>query len=86
MENASNALLISGGVLIAILIIGIAVILFMNYTDFAESFDQSLSTTEIREFNQRFAKFEGREDISIQEIISLANYAIQYEANRRNAY
>lgn len=79
MENASKALLISGGILIAMLIISIGVVLFSNSSELGSSYEQTLESTEIQKFNEKFLKFEGRDDIRIQEIVSLANFANQYE-------
>ena len=79
MENASNALLISGGILIAMLIIATGVIIFSNYGEIGQTYDQTLKATEIQKFNTNFLKFEGKTDISIQEIVTLANFAKQYK-------
>ncbi len=78
MENASKALIIAGGVLIAMLIISIAVYLFTTYASLGETYDQKLSATEIQKFNANFTKFDGRENIIIQEIVSLVNFAKNY--------
>lgn len=80
MENASKALLISGGILIAMLIISIAVFLFANYNGLGTSYEQTLDASEIQKFNEKFLKFEGRKDITIQEVVSLANFAREYNA------
>ncbi len=79
MENASKALLISGGILITMLVISIGVYLFANYRDLGESHERTMEASEIQEFNVNFLKFEGRKDITIQEIVTLANFAKQYE-------
>ena len=79
MENASKALLISGGILIAMLVISIGVYLFANSADLGSSYEQTMQATEIQKFNVNFTKFEGRKDITIHEIITLANFAKQYE-------
>lgn len=82
MENASNALLIGGVILIAMLILSIGVYLFANYNDLGTSYERTMETTEIQKFNEKFLKFEGRENITIQEIVSLANFAREY--NKEN--
>lgn len=79
MENASKALLIAGGILIAMLVISIGVYLFANYIDLGSSYEQNMQAKEIQEFNVDFIKFEGRKDITIQEIVTLVNFAKQYE-------
>lgn len=79
MENASKALLIAGGILIAILIVTVAVYLFANYGSIGKSYDQTLQTTETQKFNENFTRYEGREDVTIQEIVTLYNYVEEYE-------
>lgn len=78
MENASNALLISGGILIAMLIIAMGVIIFSNYSEIGQTYDQTLQATEVQKFNANFLKFEGKTNITIQEIVTLANFVKQY--------
>lgn len=79
MENASKALLISGGVLIAMLVISIGIYLFANYRGVSSSYEQIMSTTEIEKFNVNFTKFEGRDDITIQEIVTIVNFVKQHK-------
>lgn len=79
MENSANALLIAGGILIAMLILSMGVYLFVSYSDLGTSYEKTLEENEIQKFNANFNKFEGRTDITIQEIITLANFAREYE-------
>lgn len=79
MENASKALIIAGGILIAILVISIGVYLFANYADMGSSYEQNFSTAETQKFNVNFTKFKDRNDITIQEIVTLVNFAKQYK-------
>ena len=81
MENASKALLIGGSILIAMLTISIGLNLFMNYRDMGSSYERNLEATEIQKFNVNFTKFEERQDITIQEIVSLANFVREYNAD-----
>jgi len=78
MENASNALLISGGILVAMLIIATAVFIFTTYSGLGESYERQLSATEIQKFNENFIKYIGRNNIKIQEIVSITNFAKEY--------
>lgn len=79
MENASKALIIAGGILISMLVISIGVYLFANYGNASLSYDKNMETIEIQKFNGNFTKFEGRNNITIHEIITLANFAKQYK-------
>lgn len=78
MENASKALLLAGGVLIALLIFAVGGYLALSSSQISGSYDKKLSADEIRKFNSNFTKFEGREDISAQEIVTIANFVQQY--------
>lgn len=79
MENASKALLISGGVLIGMLVISIGVYLFATYSGIGSSYEQTMQTTEIQKFNSNFTKFEGRTDITTYEIATLINFIKQHQ-------
>lgn len=79
MENASKALMIAGGILIAMLVLSIGVYLFANYRDVSYSYEKNMSTTEIQKLNSNFTKFDKRDNITIQEIVTIANFARQYE-------
>ena len=88
MENASKALLIAGGVLIAILILTIGVYLFATYGQLGESYEKNLSSGEIKKFNSNFIQFEGRNtangnaNITAQEIVTLYKFVKAY--NEKN--
>lgn len=79
MENASKALLISGGILIAMLVLATGVYLFANYKELGSSYNRNIDATEIQKLNSNFTSFEGRENIKIQEIVSVAKFAKQYK-------
>lgn len=79
MENASQALIIAGTILIALIILSIGVYLVSNYMKVGQSYEQTKETTEITKFNVNFTKFERREDITAQEIITLKNFAKNYD-------
>lgn len=79
MENASKALLMAGGVLVAMLIISMAVILFNTYGELGVTYEEKMSEAEIQKLNSNFTKFEGRQDITIQEIVTIVNFAKQYK-------
>lgn len=83
MENASKALLMAGGVLIAILILTVVVILFNTYGQLAPTYEKELEENEIKKFNSNFTKFEGRTDITAQEIVSIINFAKNYKINNQ---
>lgn len=83
MENASKALFMAGGVLIAILVISLAVYLFTSYGRVQTSYDTTLESNEKIKFNTNFEKFKGRTDITAQEIVSIINFAKNYKINNQ---
>ena len=57
MENATKALLIAAAVLIAILIISLGVFVYTRASDAVGDLD--LSEYEIKQFNEKFTRYEG---------------------------
>lgn len=82
MENASQALIIAGGILIAIMVLSVGVYLFVNYSKVSESYGQVQENKEINKFNTNFTKFKDRENITAQEIVTLKNFVANY--NKQN--
>lgn len=78
MENASKALIMTTSVLIALMIIGIAVYIFNIFGTFAKNKEEDLYNEQIGVFNAQFVKYETMEDINIHDIITVANYAKNY--------
>lgn len=77
MENASNALIIAGGVLIGVLLLSIIVVAFQGAADLAKSYDTSIASTSLQAFNNTFEKFQDS-DVNIHDIITLAHFAKDY--------
>ncbi len=57
MENASKALIVAGGVLIAVLVVSISVYLLNGYREFYYNSMNTLSSTRINAFNTDFNKY-----------------------------
>lgn len=81
MENASQALLIAAGVLIGILILTLAVYLFSVFGGYATNTQSKLDEDDIAQFNQNFLKYSGLTELTIQDIVTVKNYAL--ESNRK---
>ena len=75
MENASKALLISAGVLLAILLLSLFAYLMRQMGASTSGIYSTLSQHEISEFNQKFLNYEGRKKLSIQDVITIVNLA-----------
>lgn len=78
MENATKALLIAGGVLIAIIIISIGLYLYSMFSNQSKEYNDIISATELEKFNSKFNVYIGRNDIKAQEIVSIVNFAKEY--------
>lgn len=74
MENATKALLIAGGVLIAIIIISIIVMTFQKTGTISKTYNKSIDQETIAEFNTNFTKYLGQE-LSIHQVVTICNYA-----------
>lgn len=92
-DNSSNALLMAGGVLLGVLIITLAVFAFKSSANFALEYEQTLEANQLAAFNNKFDIYNGREDITIYDIVSLANHARRINdenqvssQNKRNLY
>ena len=59
MENASKALLIAGAILLSILIIAIGMYIFTSAKKTITESTSSMSTQEIKAFNDQFTEYEG---------------------------
>lgn len=72
MENASKALLMAGGVLIALLILGSLVLLFSNLQDYQNKSDASTKQAQIAEFNSQFEPYN-KKNLTLMELKSVYN-------------
>lgn len=75
MENASKALMMAGGILIALLIITLLVIMFTSMSDIFKSEDEIKRIEEIEAYNKEYESYN-RKLLRGADIISLMNKAI----------
>lgn len=83
MENASNALIIAGTILIGVMIISVGIYLVNSFGDTSQQINSKIEDTKIAEFNYSFTKYEGLETIKAHDIVSVANLA---KDNNENKY
>ena len=76
MENATKALLMAGGVLIAIIIISVLVVTFQKTGSVSKTYDKTIDQEEITKFNTNFTKYLGQK-ITIHEVVTICNFARQ---------
>lgn len=84
MENASKALMIAGGVLIALLTIGALVIMFNQIGDYGKSQNTNKKDTKIAEFNMDFERYLDDKGITGADVISLLNKVSDYNQKSHN--
>ena len=82
MENASKALLMAAGVLIALIIIGALLLMFNNLSNYQETNTQNTRESQIVEFNKQFETYN-RKDVRGSDLYSLLNKVVDY--NRRKS-
>lgn len=76
MENASKALIIVAGVLIGIMILSLAVYLTTTMGGSAAKVHEQVRQDQLSQFNSQFTKYDGREDATIYDILTIANLAM----------
>ena len=72
MENASKALIMAGGILIALLVLGALLLMINNLSDYQKSNSDLTESGQLATFNEQFTQYE-RDDLTGTEVISLAN-------------
>lgn len=81
MENATKALLIAGGVLIAILIITVLVITLQKTGNVSKAYDKTIDQEEITKFNVNFTKYVGQK-LTIHQVVTICNFAYNNETHK----
>lgn len=78
MENVSKALVMAGGIFIALMIVGALVLMFNNISIYESSEEQSKKNSQLATFNHGFTKYTDERTLKGTDIISLANKIIDY--------
>ncbi len=74
MDNASKALMIAGETLIALLVIGLIASAISNFGGFSANMTKKMDKNKQAEFNDNFFSFQGRIDITADEIVGIINF------------
>lgn len=77
MENASKALMIAAGVLMGILIVSLGVYLFYVFGDFVNNTQADIAENALAQFNEKYFKYNGLTNLTIQDILTIKNNALQ---------
>ena len=83
MENASKALIIAGGVLIGVLVVGLFVRLVTIFGSFSANINNKIATDQVVAYNKNFYQYQGKIDITADDIAGLINYARQCNEDRK---
>ena len=75
MENASKALIMAAGILIGVLILTLAMYLFITFGQSSSEIHDRMYDNQLTQYNAQYTIYSGRDDITIYEIISVANLA-----------
>jgi len=78
MENASKSLLIAAGTLIAVLILSLFVYLYIQMNSFSHTYNERIASQKLHAFNVQFEVYNGRDDLTPQDLVSVANLAKEY--------
>lgn len=81
MENASKALLMAAGVLIALLTIGLLLFMFSSMSNTQKEGIQVARESQVIEFNNQFTSYL-RDDIRGSDMISLMNRVADYNKRK----
>ncbi len=88
MENASKALLMAAGVLMGLMIMSLAVYLFASFGGTSGQIHENIEENQLSQFNSQFTSYVGKDNVTIHDVISMANLATQnnqnYEFDRRS--
>ena len=81
MENASKALTMAGGILIALLVLGALLLMFNQVSDYKKTETVSEEAAQLAQFNEQFTQYE-RNNLAGVDLISLINKVVDY--NKKN--
>lgn len=79
MENASKALLMAGGMLIALLVIGALLLAFNQIGDYEKGKSSMTKSSQVADFNKEFGKYSG-DDVKGYDLLTLINKAIDFNS------
>ena len=80
MENASKALLMATSILIGVLLLSFMAYMFFFMSNYSETVQENLYAKEIYEFNTQFQIYDGRSDLTIQDVKSIVNLVNNYNS------
>lgn len=79
MENETKALLIAAGVMIGVILISLFTYFYSNAISMQSTYETTLETNRINKINTAFTKYNGRKDLTAQDIVTIYNLAQEYK-------
>ena len=76
MENVTKALLIAAGALLFILLFSLISYLFTQMGEDVSNIYADLTESDVTEYNQVLLNYDGRDDLTVQDVVSIINYAL----------
>lgn len=80
MENASKALIMAGGILIALLVIGALLLMFNQIGSYEKAQTSNVKDSQLAQFNIDFERYTDDNGITGADIISIINKVMDYNA------
>lgn len=71
MENASKALIMAAGVLIAVLVLTLIVYLYSTFSETKRANIEQLNQTQLDSFNGKYLAYDGRKDLTYYDIYNV---------------
>ena len=78
MENASKALLMAAKVFIGVMLLILMIFLYITMSSWGRNVQSNIDIKEISEFNAQFTVYDGRSDLTAQDVVSIINLAKNY--------
>lgn len=83
MENASKALIIAAGILLMMLVFTLMTYIFRTMSQQTSDMYGEIKESSISEFNQQFFNYDGKENLRIQDVISIINLAKDNNSSKK---
>lgn len=78
MENAAKSIIMVGGVIIGTMVMSIMIYLFSVFGTFSGEMSEKMNAKKYLQFNNNYFQYQGRIDITAQEIKSIINFTKEH--------
>lgn len=84
MENASKALIIAAEIMFGVILLTMFLLMYFAWSNFSGTVDNNLRDVEINKFNSQFQVYNGRNDLTAHDVITIMNLAEEYNKKVEN--